>query len=103
MDDTKPFAALVIYPTTPGAQHGQAETLLRIARTTISSMPGFISGRVYLSEDGEQIISLVEWRDRESFLNFRQSDFGRAATQVIGELHPVPYWLTRLAAVDPAS
>jgi len=65
-------------------------------------MPGFITGRVYLSEDGANIISLVEWRDRDSFLQFRQSEFGRAATQVMGELHPMPYWLTRLAAVDPA-
>jgi heme-degrading monooxygenase HmoA len=103
MDATKPFAALVIYPTTPGAQQGQAETLLQMAQSTISSMPGFVSGRVYLSEDGEHIVSLVEWRDRESFLHFRQSEFGRAATQMVGELHPMPYWLTRLAAVDAPS
>jgi heme-degrading monooxygenase HmoA len=102
MDARKPFAALVIYPTTPSAQQGQAETLLRVAEASLREMPGFITGRVYLSEDGENIISLVEWRDRESFLQFRQSEFGRAATQVMGELHPMPYWLSRLAAVDPA-
>jgi heme-degrading monooxygenase HmoA len=102
MDGAKPFAALVIYPTTPAAQEGQAENLLRVAEANLRAMPGFITGRVYLSEDGENVISLVEWRDRESFLQFRQSEFGRAATQVVGELHPTPYWLTRLAALDPA-
>lgn len=102
MDASKPFAALVIYPTTPTAQQGQAETLLHVAEANLRSMDGFLTGRVYLSEDGEHIISLVEWRDRESFLHFRQSEFGRAATQVMGELHPMPYWLNRLAAIDPA-
>lgn len=98
----KPFAALVIYPTTAAVQLGQAESLLQLAESAIRRMPGFISGRVFLSEDGEHIITLVEWRDRESFVNFRQSDFARSATQAIGELHPKAYWLNRLAAVDPA-
>jgi heme-degrading monooxygenase HmoA len=100
MSSNEGFAALVIYPTTAAAQHGQADTLVRMAEDALRSMPGFISGRVFLSEDGENIISLVEWRDRESFTQFRQSQFGRAATQIMGEMHPRAYWLTPFAAVD---
>ena len=95
------FVALVIYPSTPPAQLGQAETLLRMTEDTVRRMPGFIAGRVFLSEDGEHVISMMEWRDRESFANFRQSEFGRAAVQVAGELHPTPYWLHPHASISP--
>jgi heme-degrading monooxygenase HmoA len=93
METTDRFIALVIYPSTPAAQLGQADTLLRMAEDAIRGMPGFVSGRIFLSEDGESVISMVEWRDRESFAHFRQSEFGRAAAQVVGELHPKAYWL----------
>ena len=102
MSSNEGFAALVIYPTTAAAQHGQAETLVRMAEDALRSMPGFISGRVFVSEDGEHIVSLVEWRDRESFAQFRQSTFGRAATQKVGDHHPRAYWLTPFASVNPA-
>ena len=88
METSKRFVALVIYPSTPPAQLGQADTLLRMAEETIRGMPGFVAGRIFLSEDGETVISMVEWRDRESFTHFRQSEFGRAALQVIGSFIP---------------
>ena len=93
MDPAERFVALVIYPSTPQAQLGQADALLRMAEDAIRRMPGFVAGRVFLSEDGESVISMVEWRDRESFSHFRQSEFGRTAVQMIGELHPKAYWL----------
>ena len=99
MNTSKGFIALVIYPSTPPGQLGQADTLLRMAEETIRSMPGFVAGRVFLSEDGESVVSMVEWRDRESFTHFRQSEFGRAAVQAAGELHPEAYWLHPHASV----
>ena len=98
----EPFVALVVYPSTAAGQVGQANTLLRIAEDVLRSMPGFIAGRVFVSEDGDSVISLVEWRDRESFTQFRQTDFGRAATQVAGELRPTAYWLRPHATIEPA-
>ena len=47
------FVALVIYPSAPAGQPGQADALLQFADTTIRTMPGFVSGRVFLGEDGE--------------------------------------------------
>lgn len=100
METGETFVALVIYPSTAAGQVGQADTLLRMAEGSLRSMPGFIAGRVFLSEDGESVITLVEWRDRESFGEFRRSEFGRAATHVVGELHPKAYWLRPHASVE---
>jgi heme-degrading monooxygenase HmoA len=100
VDTTRSFIALVIYPSTPPAQLGQADALLRVAEETIRGMPGFVAGRVFLSEDGGSVISMVEWRDRESFTHFRQSEFGRAAMQMVGELRPKAYWLQPHASVS---
>ena len=100
METSECFVALVIYPSTPPAQLGQADTLLRMAEETIRGMPGFITGRVFLCEVGETIVCMVEWRDRESFTHFRQSEFGRAAVQVVGEFHPKAYWLHPHASVS---
>ena len=95
------FVALVIYPSTPLSQAGQADTLLRMVGPAIRTMPGFVAAQLFLSEDGEHIVSLVEWRDRESFAQFRQSEFGRVATQLVAEeLRPRPYWLRPFAAVE---
>jgi heme-degrading monooxygenase HmoA len=99
VETTNSFIALVIYPSTAPAQLGQADTLLRMAEQTIRGMPGFIAGRIFLSENGESVVSMVEWRDRESFTHFRQSEFGRTAVQAVGELHPKAYWLHPHATV----
>ena len=99
MQTAESFVALVIYPSTPDVQAGQADTMLRMVESTIQSMPGFIVGRVFLSEDGESVVTLTEWRDRESFVQFRQSEFGRAAAHVASELHPRAHWLRSYATV----
>lgn len=100
MDAAEPFVALVIYPTTQATQGSQAEALAAGAESIMRGMPGYIRGTVFLSEDGTSVISLVEWRDRDSFVQFRQSDFGRSATQMVSELHPKAYWLRPFATVE---
>ena len=100
VDTTERFVALVVYPSTLAAQLDQADTLLRMAEQTIRRMPGYVTGRVFLSEDGESVISLVEWRDRDSFTRFRQSEFGKTAVQMAGELRLKAYWLRPHATVD---
>lgn len=97
------FTALLIFPSTPAAQVGQAHALLRMAEAAISSTAGFVSGRLFISEDGESVVSLVEWRDRESFTQFRQTEFGRMATQAAGELRPRPYWLKTYASLEKST
>ena len=53
------FVALVIYPSTPTVQVGLADTLLRMTEATLRSTPGFIGARVFLSESGDSVVSLV--------------------------------------------
>ncbi len=100
MDIVEPFMALVIYPTTPDAQSRHADNLVRLAAEKVKFLPGFLRGRVFLSEDGESLVTLTEWSDRESFQQFRQSEFGRAAVQVTAGLNPKAYWLRQHAAVE---
>jgi heme-degrading monooxygenase HmoA len=88
MEAGEPFVALVIYPTTPDAQSRQADNLMRLASEKLRSLPGFRSGRVLLSEDGESLVTLTEWSDRDSYQRFRDSEFGRAATFLAAGLRP---------------
>ncbi|HEY5908147.1 MAG TPA: antibiotic biosynthesis monooxygenase [Vicinamibacteria bacterium] len=100
MDLVEPFVAVVIYPTTPDAQTRHAESLVRMAAESVRLLPGFLRGRVFVSEDGDSLVTLTEWSDRESFQQFRQSEFGRAAVQLTAELHPKAYWLRQHAALE---
>ncbi len=100
MDLVEPFMALVIYPTTPESQQRQADNLVRIASEKLRLLPGFLRGRVFLSEEGDSLVTLTEWSDRESFQQFRQSEFGRAAVLLVAELHPKSYWLRQHAAIE---
>jgi heme-degrading monooxygenase HmoA len=100
MDLVEPFVALVIYPTTREAQSRQADNLMRIAAQKLKLLPGFLRGRVYLSEDGDSLVTLTEWSDRESFESFRQSEFGQAAVLLTAALHPKAYWLRQHAQIE---
>lgn len=96
----EPFVALVIYPTTKDAQGRQADNLARITAEKIRGLPGFLRARVLVTEDGENLVTLTEWSDRESFLQFRQSEFGQAAIRLAAELHPQAYWLRPHATLE---
>ncbi len=101
MNKAEPFMALVIYPTTVDAQTRQADNLIRLASEQLRSLPGLVRARVLLSEDGASLVSVTEWSDRESFQKFRESDFGRAASSLMAELHPKAYWLRQHADLVP--
>ena len=100
MDLVEPFLSLVIYPTTPDAQQRHADNLMRLAAEKIRLQPGFLRGRVFASEDGQSIVSIVEWSDRHSFEQFRQSEFGQAATMLLANLGPKSYWLRHHGALE---
>jgi quinol monooxygenase YgiN len=99
MDMVEPFVALVIYPTTKDAQTRHADKLVRIASEKVRALPGFLRARVFVSEDGGAL-TLTEWSDRESFQQFRQSEFGQAAIRLAAELHPTAHWLRQHAVVE---
>jgi heme-degrading monooxygenase HmoA len=100
MPTAEPFIALVIYPTTPDAQSRHAANLLRLVADAVRTMPGFVRSRVLLSEDGGSLVTFTEWRDRESFDRFRETDFSRAALSLVSGLDPRAYWLRPHATVE---
>jgi heme-degrading monooxygenase HmoA len=100
MEAVEPFYALIIYPTTPDGQARQADNLVKLAKERVRLLPGFLRGRVLLSEDGESLVTLTEWSDRQSFEQFRATEFGRTATLLVAELHPKAYWLREHASVE---
>jgi heme-degrading monooxygenase HmoA len=100
MDMVEPFVALVIYPTTSDVQFRHAENLARIASEKVSTLPGFLRARILVSEDGYSLVTLTEWSDRESFQQFRRSEFGQAAIRLAADLHPQAHWLRHHATVE---
>ena len=95
-----PFTALVIYPSTADAQSRQADNFVRLVSEEIRRRPGFLRSRIFLSDDGASLVTVTDWSDRESFQKFRESDFGRVATELVAELHPKSYWLREHAAIE---
>jgi heme-degrading monooxygenase HmoA len=100
MDVSEPFISLVIYPSNKDAQARQADNLLKLVAEKVRLQPGFLRGRVFLSEDGESLLTLTVWNDRDSFRKFRESEFGRAAILLTADLHPKAYWLSLHATVE---
>jgi quinol monooxygenase YgiN len=100
MDIVEPFLALVIYPTNPADQSRHADNLIRLAADNVRLLPGFLKGRVFVSEDGQNIVSITEWSDRHSFEEFRQSEFGRNAIQLLANLNPKSYWLRHHGGIE---
>ena len=100
MDAVEPFLSLVIYPTEPDAQIRQADNLATLAAQKIRLLPGFLRGRIFVSEDGRSLVSIAEWSDRHSFEQFRQSEFGQSATLLLANLNPKAYWLRHHTALE---
>jgi heme-degrading monooxygenase HmoA len=94
------FVALVIYPTTAEMQARQADAFVSVSEETLRAFSGFLRARVFLSEDGASIVTLTEWRDRESFAEFRRSEIGHATVVLVADLHPHPYWLRQHAEIE---
>lgn len=101
MSASEEFVALVIYPSTAEGQAHQAESLFLVTADRLRAFPGFLRGRVLVSEDRASVVTITEWRDRESFMQFRQTDFGHDSVVLAADLHPHPYWLRQHAAIEP--
>jgi heme-degrading monooxygenase HmoA len=96
------FVALVIYPATAETQARLADAFVSMSAEPLRAFPGFLRAQVFLSEDGASIVTLTQWRDRESFAQFRQTDAGRASVVLVADLHPHPYWLRQHAEIEAA-
>ena len=65
------FHVLMLFPTTPAQQREHAEKLGTFIREGIKVQPGFLSARLFLTEDGEKIVEHFQWMDRAAYEAYR--------------------------------
>jgi len=95
MDETPSprFHVLMLFPTTPAQQRAHAEKLATVIREGIKGQPGFLSARLFVTEDGEKIVEHFQWMDRGAYEAYRVSDLGKAAASLLVSLHPQVHFL----------
>src|SRR4030095_14109254 len=52
----EPFHVLMLFTTPPAQQREHAEKLATFIREGIKGQPGFLSARLFLTEDGEKVV-----------------------------------------------
>ena len=92
------IAVAVVAFIYPAIDYG--DNLATLAAAKIRLLPGFLRGRIFVSEDGFSLVSIAEWSDRQSFEQFRQSEFGQSATLLLANLNPKAYWLRHHSALE---
>jgi hypothetical protein len=61
--------------------------------------PGFLSARLFLTEDGEKVVEHFQWMDRASYEAYRASELGKAAASLLVTLHPQVFFLRELEVI----
>lgn len=64
---------------------------------------GFRGSRLYVAEDGDEAVMIVEWDSREHFIGYRQSDAGRQAVETAMQWRPKISFYEVSSMVDPAA
>src|SRR5262245_24832731 len=95
----KPFHVLMLFPTKPALQRDHAEKLATFIREGIKAQPGFLSARLFLTEDGAKVVEHFQWMDRASYEGYRASALGKAAAGLLVTLHPQVYFLHELEVI----
>ena len=94
------FAVMNVVTTTPGEAAALGARIESTELATIKGQPGLRSARVYRAEDGTQVVTITEWRSREDFLAYRQSEAGKRMVAGAVEAHPKISFLEVVAAID---
>ena len=66
----------------------------------LRSQAGFRSARAYVAEDRSEVLTIVEWDNREQFLAARQSEAGRRLVEDALRWHPRIAFYEVATAVD---
>jgi quinol monooxygenase YgiN len=96
---SKPFHVLMLFPTPAAQQRDHAEKLATFIREGIKGQPGFLSARLFLTEDGEKVVEHFQWMDRASYEAYRASELGKAAASLLVTLHPQVLFLRELEVI----
>ncbi len=95
----KPFHVLMLFPTKPAQQREHAEKLSTFIRQGIKVQPGFLSARLFLTEDGEKIVEHFQWMDRAAYEAYRSSELGRSASALLVSLHPQVFFMREMVVI----
>ncbi len=94
------FAVMNVVTTTPGTAATLGARIESTDLPAIKGQPGLLSVRVYRAEDDTQIVTITEWRSREDFLAFRQSEAGKRLVAGAVGSHPKIAFYEVVAAID---
>ena len=98
-DVHKPFHVLMLFPTQPAHQRKHAEKLSSFIREGIKVQPGFLSARLFLTEDGETIVEHFQWMDRAAYEAYRSSELGKSAAALLVSLHPQVFFMKEMVVI----
>jgi hypothetical protein len=99
LETHKPFHVLMLFPTKPAQQREHAEKLASFIREGIKIQPGFLSARIFLTEDGEKVVEHFQWMDRAAYESYRSSELGKAAASLLVSLHPQVFFLKEMVVI----
>jgi len=89
--DNKFFTAVFEFNVDPTQQARMRTELPRIMDEVVSKQPGFVSGNLHLSHDGEKVLNYFQWESKEAFLAFRaDEETQNKVMSVIGPYGPMP-------------
>lgn len=87
------FIVLSVFTSAPELRGRFVNLIDEFATTHTRLEPGICSVELFTDEGSEHIVTLVRWKDRESFEQFKRSDSGVQASQVALTLRPKIYFL----------
>lgn len=68
---------------------------------SLRGQPGFKSARLLKAEDKSELLLIIEWRDREAFVAYRQSDVGKQNVEQAAGFHPKIGFYSAIAIYEP--
>jgi len=74
--------------------------LRRLSFDSMYTLPGFRAARLYTAEDESEAMVIVEWKSRDDFLAYRQTELGQRMVAWALEFHPHIAFYEVTAAID---
>jgi heme-degrading monooxygenase HmoA len=62
------LAEVAVFPVTPTDQQHLLQQVIQTLESTLKPSPGFVSGSVFRSRDGERVTSYVQWANQEPYV-----------------------------------
>lgn len=77
---------------------------LEVQRAGLDSLrgqPGFRGARLMIAENETELLLVIEWDNRESFVTFRQTELGRRIVETAAKLRPRIEFYEAISTYEP--